>query len=112
MSLYNYLCNRAHLRQLFSPYQKTKRWRKQQLMVFFSSAKNVHVTEFRMKMCSHLNFQRTVDFNLLNISKKENSWFGFFEKHQNQRITNPSYFKNLKAPVVFMKEPVVFWLVI
>jgi hypothetical protein len=52
-------------------------------------------------LCSRLNFQRTVDFNFLNISEKEDIWFGFFDKHQNQRITDPSYFKNLKAPVVF-----------
>ncbi len=115
MFLYNYLCNGAHLPQLFSPYQKTKTWRKQQLMVFFPVLKTSMWQNSEWKwsvLRSHLNFQRTADFDFLNISKRENSWYGFFEKHQNQRITDPSYFKNLKTPVVFMKEPVVIWLVI
>jgi hypothetical protein len=33
-------------------------------------------------------------------------------KNQNERTTSPSYFKILKEPTVFMKEPVVLWQVI
>jgi hypothetical protein len=34
------------------------------------------------------------------------------EKNRNQRTANPGYFKDLKEPVVFMKEPVKNWWVL
>jgi hypothetical protein len=41
-----------HIYASYLVHIRTKRWRKQQLMVFFCSAKNVHMTAFRMKMIS------------------------------------------------------------
>jgi hypothetical protein len=52
-----------------------------------------------------LEFSKKCQFWFSNISELENHQFQFLEEtNQNQRTTWSSYVKNLKEPVVFMKE--------
>jgi hypothetical protein len=52
-----------------------------------------------------VEFSKKCQFWFSNISELENHQFQFLEEtNQSQRTTWSSYFKNLKEPVVFMKE--------
>ncbi len=49
-------------------------------------------------------YQQLLLLGSKNISRSQNRRFWFLEKIRIKRTINPGYFKNLKEPVVFMKE--------
>ncbi len=53
---------------------------------------------------SSLDFLKTTSFGSLNISESNNQWFQFFKMFWKAKITNFSYFKNLKESMVFTRE--------
>ncbi len=53
---------------------------------------------------SSLNFKKTTGFGYLNISESNNQGFQFFKIFSKAKITNFSYFKNLKESMVFTQE--------